>query len=384
MAAAQAYAVLLRRRGPGVPHLLRDDFPVDQAAPMGTSPFTRPCAPGPGTLYLTQRDGAAEWEIAGRVLQVTASAAAAPMPTVSTALSWARQPGLALKVRVAQRPNGPGPNEQISPLSGWSSSSSSIGATSAEGLLFFTGGVFTSVERSASAATLSLNAYAANVMYTLTIVLRGAGFYAFVDNTLAYVSAAHSTTPVFPFAMQLSANRHTPRVSAFRVGLLGGPWQTSHGFATAYLPGARSVGDAFVHPSNRHWTECALTALPSAGSIRMAVRQQDANNRWEMEITSGGTLALVEVVGGTPTTRLTLTGCLAGDRLMLVMDGARAQLLRSRAGAGASSGVYAAAGAFASQTAGALVSLGTGGALADICTFPLQAAGLAKAWLDAL
>lgn len=384
MASTATKLVTILRSGNGIQYQLRATFPTDAAAPMGTSPITYGPEPGGvGQLRLVQVDGSSEWRIASNLLELTASSVT-ELPAMSIASGLTRTPGLAFKTRVAQNPNGPGPNEAISPVMGWSTANQAAGAATIEGLSFWFGSTFGAIERNPTTPTLNLFSYTANVLQTFTFVLRSTGFFIFIGDKLAYVSAVNNNTPLFPLVSQLSANRHTPRIASARVAQLGGPFATDNGYATTALTGARSVNDTFAHVANSHMIEFVATTLPSSGSITVDFRRADANNYWRLALDSAGALTLVEVVAGSPTTRATLNSNANGDRLMCYMDGSGAQIMRSRAGAGVSAAAYTSVSTGTTQTAGIVSSLGTGGAISNLITWPMTLTGEALAWIDAL
>lgn len=189
---------------------------------------------------------------------------------------------------------------------------------------------------------------------------------------------------MYPSVGQVTSDRHTADVDYFRVAQLGGPWLDDYGIATQRLAGARSANDTFVHEANAQWVEFILTTLPSAGSITIDIRRQDANNKWQLEVTSAGAFNLNEVVAGTPTTRATIASNQAADRMMCVFDGARARIMRSRAGAISSSTMYTSVSTFTTETEGEVISLGTDGAISDLITWPRVLSGSALAWVQAL
>ena len=375
-------------RPKGLAYLIKAEFPTDAAAPMGTNPVIYgPEASGVGELWLQQKDAApsAQWRVVGGVLETTASSdSVAFLPAVSTASSFARAAGLALKARTAQNPQGPGPNETVSPIVGWTTARGTGAAVNHTGVLLWTGiNALVPIDRDAT-VVLGIDAAAANTFYDIAVVLRAAGSFVVVGNKLVGINDRESDAVVWPHAIQLSANRHTPRLDYFRVAQLGGVWKDDFGIATTRLAGARSAGDVFAHEPNALWLRFTLTALPASGNIDIDFRRQDANNCWRLRVTSAGELQLIEVVGGTPTVRANIASNVAGDRLECVMDGAQARLGRFRAGGGAQSSIYSSVTTFTTQTSGIIATLGTGGAISDLVTWPRNLTGEALAWINAL
>lgn len=380
-----ATKLLLLSRGYPLQYLLRATFPTNAAAPMGANPVIYNA--DIGTIRLQQQDGVAEWRIAGNVLETTAastSAAALVTATPNGTSGYTRTPGLAFKHRMAQNPNGPGPNEMISPSCGWATWANLTAATTLSGLFFWTVlPQFAIVDRDNS-TYYGLDANAVSAFYTITHILRSAGSFVIIGDRLAAILTRGTESPTFPAWGQASANRHTSRTSYAAIAQLGGPWATDFGIATTRLAGARAANDTFTHEAGAMWIDFTLTTLPSSGNIEIEFRRTDANNCWKLQVTSAGTFALIEVVSGTPTTRASIVSNQAGDRLLCVMDGANARLMRYRAGACANSTIYASVSTFTTQTSGVIASLGTGGAVSDLIAWPRVLTGEALAWVNAL
>jgi hypothetical protein len=383
---AAKYVVLLSGGGPNVVYLLRDEFLTDQAAPMGTSPITRTCEPGPGTLYLAQQDGVAEWRIVGGVLETSAASTTSALvtATLNGTTGYTRTPGLAFKHRTAANPIGAGPNETISPACGWATGANLTAASTLSGMYWWTSlAQFAIIDRDNS-PYYGLDSNVANTFYTLTHVLRSVGSFVIVGDRLAGILTRGNESPTFPVVGQAAANRNPSKSASMRVTQLGGPWASDYGIATTRLAGARSVNDTFTHEAGAMWIDFMLTTLPSSGNITIDFRKQDANNYWQLNVSSAGVFALVEVVAGAPTTRASTTSVANGDRLLCVMDGAQARLVRYRTGAAANSTVYDSVATFTTQTSGVVSSLGTGGAISDLVAWPRVLSGDALAWVNAL
>lgn len=352
---------------------INESYPTNYSAPIPT--------PLNGITY--QRN--ALWEVADGVAQTTASASDSPLP-IAYGSGMTRATGRALAVRVAQNPQGPGPNETVSPAVGWSTTPGGVGASQLTGLYFFTSaGQFSSTEPGQSAGLFGLIANAVSTFYECVHILRGMGGISIVGDRLAFVHKQGNTATLYPSVGQPAPNRHTPRLDYFRVArLAGGWWDDDYGIWTTRLAGARSVGNTFTHEASNFWCEFMLTTLPGSGSIEIDIRRQDANNKWQLQVTSAGAFNLIEVVAGSPATQATVASNLAGDRLMCVMDGSQARLLRWRSGATAQSGIYSSVATFTTQTQGEIISLGTGGAISDLETYPCIIPAAAYAWVQAL
>lgn len=382
MSAALKYLLLLRSGG--VPYLYRDDFLTDASAPMGTSPVTRAAEPGPGTARMAQQDGVAEWQIVNEIANLTDTNNSFSYPLIySTTAAFTRAPGLAFKVRVAQKPNGTSGEVTASPLVGWTVSNNTAEVANYTGLWFYTTpNAFILTDRTFS-PIYSLQSADTNTFYTITTVLRASGSFVVIDGKLEGVLDVGSEANVYPSISAAGILRHTPRIATARVAQLGGVWTSDAGIANALLSGARSVGNSFTHQANSVLLDFVLTTLPSAGAIEVDICRQDANNCWRISVDSSGNYRLYEVVAGTPTHRLNTTAQ-AGDLLVCALNGTQARLTRARSGANATSGLYASVSTFTTQTSGYINSLGTGGAISDLRVFPITLQGEAKAWIDAL
>ena len=371
-------------RSKGMQYLFKAEFPTDIDAPMGSDPISYNAEIG--TLRLRQQNGVAEWRIVGGVLETTASSNASVLVTANPngTTGYARTPGLAFKHRTAQNPIGPGPNETISPAVGWATSADVTSASNLSGLYFWTVAPHFAIFDRDTSQYYALDANTSSAFYVFTHVLRSAGSFVVVNNKLAAILNRGTESTTFPVVGQAALNRHPSRTDYMRIARLGGSWQSDFGIATTRLAGARSAGDTFTHEANAMWIEFTLTALPTSGNIDVDFRRQDANNCWRLRVTSAGGFELIEIVASIPTTRASIASCAAGDRLLCVFDGTQARLTRYRTSAAANSSLYSAVSTFTTQTSGIVTSLGTGGAISDIVTWPRDLAGEALAWISAL
>lgn len=382
---AAKYILLMSGGGPNVAPLLRDEFLTDAAAPMGTSPITRNAEPGPGSVVLRQQDGVSEWHIVDGVVGLTAPSTAGTLPTLTAATGFTRAPGLAFRHRTAQVPNGTSGAVTASPLSGWSSVNTSASLSSTTGHWWYNALSSFMVNDSTPSITLyEILAPSSGVFYTSTHILRSAGSFTIVGDRLLMPMMNGTAVTMYPIIGMPDHNRHTFRTDYVRVAQLGGPWASDYGIATTRLAGACSVGNTFAHEPNAMWIDFVLTTLPSSGNIEIEFRRTDANNKWMLQVTSAGTFNLIEVVSGTPTTRINIASNANGDRLLCVMDGANARLGRYRVGACVNSAVYASVSTFMTQTSGTVSSLGTDGAISDLIAWPRVLSGEALAWVNAL
>ena len=173
-------------------------------------------------------------------------------------------------------------------------------------------------------------------------------------------------------------DRYTTYMGA---ALLPAPFNTEWALVTQRLAGARAANDTFTHTANA-LIEFTMTTRPSSGSIDLRFCQQDATNYWQVTIDSAGALTLNEVVAGTPTSRATKTGVSNGAHVEIIADGTLIGVAVN--GSGSESCYYNAAVNFRSSTSGVLSSLGTGGAVSDLITWPRALPAAAQAVLEAV
>jgi hypothetical protein len=371
------------RRTESVSYLFLTSFPVDAPAPLGSGSFTYQAEIGEARL--TSQPGQSDWRIVNSVLEnVGASSSGSLASATPGDLSgFVRAPGMAFKHRTASNPVGAGPNEDISPSLGWSTGPGGTSASLISGLAFWTNNPHFAIIDRDSAAWWGLDRNTTGRYYNITNVLRSAGSFIVIGNKLAGVLARGNESPTYPVVGQLSLNRHVPRIDHMAVAQLGAPWNTDFGIATSRLAGPRSVGDTFTHDAGAQWIEFGVTTLPSSGHITVDFRRTDANNCWRLRIASSGTCDLLEVIAGVQTARATTT-ISNGDRLMCVLDGSEARVIRSRLGGHAQTTIYSAVNTFTSQTGGVVSSLGVGGAISDLVTWPRNLSGPAQAAIQSL
>lgn len=372
MSLSTAHKQLLMRGGIRPVFLVDESYSVDDAAPI-TTPLN-------GITY--QRSGL--WEVASGVAQTTASATSGSLP-IAYVNGVTLATGMSMAARVLQNPQGPGPNEAISPAVGWSTAPGAISVSQLCGLYYWSSvGQFAPSEIGQSSAPFLLDANAVSTFYEIAVILRSTGGISIVGDRIAYVHKQGNAATMYPSVGQTALNRHTPRIDYFRVAQLHGGLDDDYGIWTTRLAGARSVGNTFTHEANRFWCEFMLTTLPASGNIEIDIRRQDANNKWQLQVTSAGVFNLIEVVSGTPTTRANINSNTSGDRLQCVMDGSSARLIRWRSGASTQSSIYSSVSTFTTQTQGEIISLGTGGAISDLETYPRVVPSGAYAWIQAL
>lgn len=211
----------------------------------------------------------------------------------------------------------------------------------------------------------------------LAIVLRATGAYYFVKGgnrysnwTLLFVDDSQSDatlhTAFTPATAGMTRGQDT---SMAGISQLGGIWVVSEfGIVTQRLAGSRSAGNTFNHDAD-FFAELVVTTLPSSGTIDFFFRIQDATNYWQITVDSVGDIDLDEIVAGTPTERGTSAAAItAGERVCLWVRDERISVFDSSARLIN----YTSAANFKTETSGELDSLGTGGAVDDIITWPID------------
>lgn len=363
----------------GLTYLLRDEFTDDAAAPL-TSPRT--ARPGPGTLTLVD-EAPARWQVTGGVLETTGSGlTAATSPTAHIAVT--RAVGIAVKQRTLRNSTyGAAGAKLLSPHMGFSTvTGTNIAVGNITGLLFY-GGRFAAATQNASSPQL-LEADASDTYFTFVSILRSSGAFHVINDKLAFIDDIGSQATMYAGLGQLSTDRHPPKCEYIRVAQLGAPWNTDNGIATANLSGARSASDTFSHEANAQWIVFTVTALPSVGNIEIRFRVQDSSNYWSLTVSSAGAYSLNETVASVTNQRATIASNQANDRLLCVIDGANARLMRMRSSAGTQSSIYASVSTFTTQTTGSIQSLGTGGGVSDLITYPRTLSGAALSALESM
>lgn len=137
------------------------------------------------------------------------------------------------------------------------------------------------------------------------------------------------------------------------------------------------VGVLSNAPSGNIYLSSNAVTVPSAGSIILAFRIQDANNYWQIEITSAGAFELDEVVSGVVTNRLSST-ITTGQVLRLRAYTTAIRIFKNET----SGGAHLTATNFQNALGLEIKSLGTGGALANLTVYNADAS--AASTLDAV
>ena len=209
-------------------------------------------------------------------------------------------------------------------------------------------------------------------------IIRRAGGGAFFlrDNTLLWVDDGNNTADWIAY-LAASTTSSAGQFDYAKVTDLPDPWATAYAYATDRVAGTVSEGETFTHEADL-WMNFTFDALPVGDIVRVNFREQDASNYWYVRIESTGALKLVEVVSGTPTTRINAAGVLSGgERIAVIADDETIDLFYDDTKAGS----YASAANFKTETAGQLFDTG-GVTVSDLVTYPRTASGAALAALS--
>lgn len=347
-------------------YALRDLFTTDEASPL-TSPRT--AEPGPGTEVIVDTGNRAS--ITGAKLRMIGSVGA----------DWG-QPGVwgAAQTRVAGLAMLATVKSNTRTMFGWDTNQSGTveenayhnDASDSNAIQTRLGGV--SIKTGATFNQSATEKYA--------VILRSAGALFIKDDQLEYVDRSRNTATVYPAIVRgdSAIGAQIVDYDYFSVAALPAPFNTDNGLATQVLAGSRSVNDAFVHEANCIITFTATTK-PSAGDAEVRFRIQDATNYWAFRWNSDGGGRIFEVVddvatqrGGIPTDSLANGGhvlirCSGTSIRMYYVNKIQAD--------------YSSATNFQTETDGKVGSLGTGGALSDIVSWPKTLGAAAQAVIDA-
>lgn len=347
--------ILKFAKPPGYNYLLLDQFNTSKS-PL----LSRAAEPGPGILALTQVDG--QFSISGGKLVFPAQST-----PVWGDLGFAYAPlnrsiGRALLTSLNHSAIG-----GSDAMMGWLSNGFS--STNALGCLRLLASGFAVYASTGTENVTSLGSGSTGVAYDVAIICRSTGYLYFVRGgiytnwTLLWPGKGDSSATIYPGLANYDA---AGTVDDFRVLDLPAPYTTDYGISTQRLV-SPSGGATFAHTADC-LLDFTVTTLPSSGTaILVYFRKQDSNNYWRILVNSAGDFQLTEVVAASGTQRGLASGVVAnGQRIVVVAEGSTIKgysnnFLRW---------TYSSATNFATQTAAELNSLGTGGVLSEIVTWP--------------
>jgi len=236
-----------------------------------------------------------------------------------------------------------------------------------------------------NSVTTNLGQFVLNTEYEIVVILRGSGYFLaikngiFTDWTLLWVENAGTATPIYPSAIWRDSGS-LRYVDSIRVTQLGSPWNSEYGIATQHLVGERTAGDTFSHVATYSIIEFTVSALPSTDQIEVWFRSPTVGtNGWRVTVDSSGNLDLDEIVATVVTQRGTSAGVIAnGDRIVIVGDGSTIKVYEG----GTVRITYGSAATNVGVTTCELETLGTGGVVSEIVTWPRRLTGGANSVLD--
>jgi len=278
--------LLLCPRG-GFTYLLRDLFPTAEAGPL-SSPRT--CAPGPGTLTLTQTDG--QFSVTGGRLAFTAQATPTFGDLVALdTIGRARVVGRAVFWRDSATAVNGNPF-----LIGWSNSPTP-NANAFYGLFRTTSGGLgaTYVRILGSSVVGAAPNYLANTEQHCGIVMRATGCFALVETATPNVWNLHwidNTISAVTSYAGISIYDSGGTLDDMIVRDLGGNWASDFGIATARIETPNS-GNTLTGNADGTYE---ITWTPQAAETFVyRFRYTDDDNCWRIECDqAGGTIKLYE------------------------------------------------------------------------------------------
>jgi hypothetical protein len=218
--------------------------------------------------------------------------------------------------------------------------------------------------------------------YAGVVILRSTGcLFIFKDITnnsiwkVAWIGVAGTLSPLYP-NITLPNNNSGGTVDTYRVLPLPAPFDTDFGLVTDRKATGVTTGTTYVHEANCI-IEHTITTL-SINNSAFFFRQQDASNGLIVTAHANGDLALYERIGNVDTRRgLSLASAASGYRVVIVCDGSTIRVYSNNVLRITYSTVN-----FATATAGSVLSVGGGGALSNIVSWPRQLPLAAAALLD--
>jgi hypothetical protein len=247
----------------------------------------------------------------------------------------------------------------------------------------YTPSIGTRIDGNTVAAYCAANGIALNVLdlpIKLSVVLQTSGFKLFGYSSgvwkLGWVDFSTVGSNLYFGMANYNATGTLDNLSVLQ---LPAPFNTDYGIATQRLAGARAAGDTFTHGADCliEWT---VTTLPSASSGIVRFRKQDSNNHWRVIYLPDGYGELQERVAGASTTRGSAAAGTfkSNSRVVVICDGVVIKVYIDNV----IRITYSSATNFNTQTNGEVYSLGTGGAVSDIVSWPRRLSGTALAVME--
>jgi len=343
--------------------LFHDAFVTNEPAPL-SSPRT--AEPGPGILTITDTDNKAS--IASGALHLAPHSTPAGGDPGVWGGALARTCGRALLARVTLAAIN------TSVKIGWDSDQAS---TAQHNSLSFNSDGKIDPTTSGSTAAADTATYT-TAQQDLAIILRAAGAYFLrrtsTDWDLLWADDTDTTATLYPAITNYNA---TLDADWLRVAGLPAPFNTQYGLATHRTAGAVAQGTTFTHEAD-FVMRFTLTTVSSGDPIYVRFRIQDATHYWYIAISSTGGLSLWEYNAGAINRINVAAGLSGGEVITVIADDTTIMVYYGSTQAGS----YNSAANFKTETDGVLFGLGTGGAIADLVTYPRTMSGAAKTALD--
>jgi hypothetical protein len=372
---------------PAAEFVLLDRFVTPESAPLATP---RTCEPGPGTLTIL--DTYSRMDIASQILTVVGVIAAGDRIVETDGFSLTAGKCLAADFgNVSGNNYGHGAGTIYNTTFGWILTTNQFITVSGDGGGFVIGAGVIGI-KNVNSLVLGALPLSSDNQRLYCISRADGGFFAVRQDGLAgdylmewvevYDNIASVAYPKITFNGTLVAK--DAAIENLRIMDLGAPFDTYNGLATDELAGSISAATGFTHEADAIFI-VTVTTLPSSGTIDIRFRVQDANNYWNLQISSTGYCILQEVVAGTPTTRTSPSGKVsAGGRIGIRMRDETIWVLRASSSTTflINVGIYISAANFKTETTGEVSSLGTGGALEDLLAYPIVLGATAIAELE--
>jgi hypothetical protein len=344
-------------------------FPFAKSAPL--TPYTEPGAAG--QIFLTDTNGIIS--VSSGSILVSGTAVNNDGPLCSDGV---RGPGTTFYVSTLSRTTIT--NTSNLGLSRTNNTSSTVIA----GVHYTASNAFTMIDNSSNTGE-SITGSAGT--HEFLFVARNNGGYIFMRDggavggawTLLWVVVLETTIGVVNGKFRIIAGAQNFRLGGMSVFALTDyvpAFGDDYGFASSHLISPAAL-TTFRHEANC-WLEFTIPTLPTAGSVDVHVRKQDASNYWVARVNSAGDFSLIEVVAGVETQRANTAAIVAaGNRCVLIVDGSVIKGFTG-AGVGGIRWTYSSASNFATANSGQVSSLGTGGVVSDLAVYPrtFTAAGL--------
>lgn len=340
--------------------LLYDQFNVSAAAPLASP---RTCEPGPGTLTLVQTDGQFSI-VAGQLVFPTQTTPVWGDQGIITPSTLTNVVGRTLLATIRLT------SGSLTVLAWKEAANLDIQAGAGNRYFINLSATSNTIHVGvASVSSFSVGDWVTNQAYRLAISRRSAGAFmlikggAFTEWTLLWVATEAMADSLYPVLSNLSG---VGTLDNLKVADLDAPWNTDFGISVQRLSGSVAAGTSFTHEADC-LIEYTVTAVSSGADMDVLFRIQDASNYWRLRVNNAGGLILAEVVAGTPTTRGSVAGVVAnGDRVVIVAAGSTIRVYE----ANTLRITYASATNFATATAGEVDTLGTGGVVSDLISWP--------------